>query len=170
MAAFVLYGSLTLITYLGPDTVAERVKLLSPTIRICFHAGLCLWLILQAAGVPFSAYAKSVPELRCVQMLCHLGMLGAVPSCLAMHSGSLVLAIGLFLTIIHVVLAGVNGLTLVLAYLALGIHNKGALIFWLISASVIHFISFALVCLLNLAVTHAHVCIRPVHNCNHRHD
>lgn len=93
-----------------------------------------------------------------------------IPSCLAIRSGSLVLAIGLFLTIIYVVLAGVNGFTLVFAYLALGIHNKGALLFWLISASLIHFISFMKVCLLNLEVTHAHVCIRSVHSCNHRHD
>lgn len=80
MASFALFGSLTLITYLGPDTVAERVKLMPPEFQLGFHIALCVWWTVQSAGVPYSAYARSDLELWAAQMICRLGMLGAVPT------------------------------------------------------------------------------------------
>lgn len=147
MVGLALCGSLTLITYLGPETVAERVKILPPCYQAYFHIGFCLWWTLQAAGVPFSAYARSLLELWCARIICRLGMLGTVPICLAMHSNSS-LSLGV---------VGVNGLTIVFVYLALGIHNKPWLYFLLAVASSVHFGSFLLVRFLNHAVTQANV-------------
>lgn len=86
MTGFALCGSLALTQYLGPDTVAERVKLLPKEFRCWFHAGLCLWWILQSAGMTCSTYAQHLKELQCVRILCRLGILGAVPTWLAMRS------------------------------------------------------------------------------------
>jgi hypothetical protein len=77
MASLALQGSLTMITYLGPNIVAESVKNLSKSFRWWSNLGLCSWWTLQAAGVPFSAYARSLLELWLLQILCRLGVLGA---------------------------------------------------------------------------------------------
>jgi hypothetical protein len=77
MASLALQGSLTMITYLGPNIVAESVKNLSKSFRWWSNLGLCSWWTLQAAGVPFSAYARSLLELWLLQILFRLGVLGA---------------------------------------------------------------------------------------------
>jgi len=83
-------------------------------------------------------------------------MLGTVSVCLAMHSNSaLSLGVGHFEDLLYVVLAGVNGLTIVFVYLALGIHNKPCLYCLLFVASLVHSGSFLLVRLLNHAVRQA---------------
>lgn len=76
MTAYALYGSVTLITYLGPENVTKSVKGLSLCFRKSFHISFSLWWTLQAVGVPVSAYARSLTELHCSQLLCRLGVLG----------------------------------------------------------------------------------------------
>ncbi|CAO1942616.1 unnamed protein product [Urochloa humidicola] len=76
MASFALSGSLTLITYLGPEKVAESVKKLSQCFRWGLNIVICLWWTLEAVGIPCSAYARTLQELRILQILSRLGMLG----------------------------------------------------------------------------------------------
>jgi hypothetical protein len=66
MASFVLTGSLVLITYVGPNTIAERVGILPKTFRLCFHGGLCIWWILQSTDMICSAYAVSSRAAVCL--------------------------------------------------------------------------------------------------------
>jgi hypothetical protein len=157
MVGLALCGSLTLITYLGPETVAERVKILPPCYQAYFHIGFCLWWTLQAAGVPFSAYERSLLELRCAQIICRLGMLGTVPICLAMHSNSaLSLGVGHFEDPLcrSCRREWINHSLRVLGF---GNPQQILPLFLLCVASLVHFGSFLLVRLLNHAITQANV-------------
>ncbi|CAO2182064.1 unnamed protein product [Urochloa humidicola] len=74
MALFALGASLTMITNL--EKVADSVNKLSQCFRWRFNIVICLWWTLLAVGVPRSAYARTLRELRCLQILCRIGMLG----------------------------------------------------------------------------------------------
>ncbi|KAK8454223.1 hypothetical protein SEVIR_5G417801v4 [Setaria viridis] len=100
MASFALSGSLVLITCLRPDTVTARVKIFPEILRCCIHAAVCLWWILQTASTTFRAFAVPLRERLCMQILDHIGMLGAIHTCwpcVPAHQYVLVLVIRLMI-------------------------------------------------------------------------